>query len=733
MSAVLVFATSFAFSENQTPSAEKPKEKTDMSAKTEPRRANRLIHSTSPYLLQHARNPVDWFEWGQEAFEKARKEDKLIFLSIGYSACHWCHVMEHETFESEEIAAILNEHFVCIKVDREERPDVDEIYMAYTQALTGRGGWPMSVWLRPDGQPFYAGTYYPSDRFRTIIEALVKGWKEKRAEVDITADDTKNLFWSNYLSLPEASDFPVPVSTLDNIARHLAGGFDRTHGGTLDGGSNKFPPSMAMEFLLRVHRRTGDPELLQVVEITLKHMARGGIYDQIGGGICRYSTDREWLVPHFEKMLYDQALVSSIYLDAYQVTKNREYANVAADIFQYVLTDLASPEGGFYSSRDADSDGKEGAFYIWTVQQIHEALGEEEGKLFCAYFDVSHTGNWFEQLGHAPPGPKNILHVSKSKDDFAKVHGLTVADLEKKLTAWREKMIVVRAQRTPPGLDDKILTAWNGLMIASLAKGARVLNEPKYAAAASRAAECILKHLRKDGRLLRTFRRGVARYPGFLEDYAYFIEGLLNLYEATFERKWLDEALALNDALLRYFADESGGFFFYASDGEELVARTKPSHDSAVPSGNSVQTMNLLRLAALFNRKEFRNRAESYFRALTQLVMKQPGAYDRQLCALDFFHDRVTESAIIGDASALETGALLRTVYDRYLPNKVVVHASDAQQESDIPLLKNRGRKDGKSTAYVCENYVCRLPVTEPSELAALLDEKQPATAAKTE
>jgi len=682
---------------------------------------NRLIRATSPYLLQHAHNPVDWFEWGEEAFEKAKREDKPIFLSIGYAACHWCHVMEHESFESAEVAAALNESFVSIKVDREERPDIDELHMAYTQTLTGHGGWPMSVWLTPDRTPFYAGTYYPKDQFLQILRQLSHAWKSERERI-LSGASSAREFFAQWETGPEPAEGVLTRDEIDQTAALLTRYFDRTLGG-MSSGSNKFPPSMAMDLMLRVYARTGKSDLYEAVAVTLDHMARGGIYDHIGGGICRYSTDREWLVPHFEKMLYDQALVSSIYLDAYQATRNRFYADVAADIFDYVLEDLRSPEGAFYSSRDADSEGLEGKFYIWTMPQVKEVLGEEDGTLFAKYFDVTESGNWFERLGHAPPGPKNILHVAKPPETFAKMHGLDATEFQTKIRTWREKMKAARSRRVPPGLDDKILPDWNGLMIASLAKGSRVLGEPKYADASARAAGFILGAMRKDGRLLRTYRKGEARLPGNLADCAFMTEGLLNLYEATFDRKWLDAAVELTDASIKYFFDEKGGgFFFTASDAEQLIARSKHPQDGAIPSANSVTAMSLLRLAVIFDRRDYRERAESIFRAFSPMATKSPGSFERLMCAADFYHARIAEIAVIGEPQAPATAALVRTAYDRYLPNKVVVHSAEKLTETDVPLLRNKGLINDQPTAYVCEQYRCKLPVTDPKELAKQLD-----------
>ncbi|MEK7710369.1 MAG: thioredoxin domain-containing protein [Planctomycetota bacterium] len=698
--------------------------KDEPQAKTDPKHTNRLIRATSPYLLQHAHNPVDWYEWEPEAFDKAKREDKPIFLSIGYAACHWCHVMEHESFEDDEVAKVLNDGFVSIKVDREERPDIDELYMAYTQARTGGGGWPMSVLMTSDGTPFHAGTYFPKAQLMQMLRQVSETWKSNRDQITGGAAQAK-AFFARWVEGPEPAEGVLSLQTVDETAVALIQYFDRTLGGMSGGGGNKFPPSMAMDLLLRVHRRTGNAALFEAVDTTLDHMSRGGIYDHLGGGICRYSTDREWLVPHFEKMLYDQAMVSAIYLDGYLASKNKQYAAVAADIFDYVLEDLRSSQGAFYSSRDADSDGKEGKFYIWTVDEINSVLGKEEGELCCKYFDVTESGNWFERFGHAPPGPKNILHVSKPPTIFAKMHNMAVEKLAEMIKNWRAKLAAARAQRTPPALDDKVLTDWNGLMIASLAKGARVLDEPKYAEAAAMAAEFILANMQKDGRLLRTYRKGEARLTATLSDYAFFIEGLLNLYEATFDRQWLNEAERLADVSIRYYYDDhGGGFFFTASDGEKLLARSKQSQDNAIPSGNSVHAMNLLRLAILFDRKDLREKAESILRAFAQQASESPGAYERLDCAADFYHDRVKEIAIIGDPTSPDTKALLRTVYDRYLPNKVVVFAPDKVTDAKMPLLTGKGRIKDRPTAYVCENYRCRLPVNTPKDLAKELDAK---------
>ncbi len=682
---------------------------------------NSLIHATSPYLLQHAHNPVNWHEWGEAALQEARDSDKPVFLSIGYAACHWCHVMEHECFENDEVARVLNEGFVSIKVDREERPDIDELYMAYTQATTGSGGWPMSVWISPDGVPFYAGTYFPRRSFLQLLSKIRSMWVNDREQLVGRSQEARD-YLARWAQPPPPAEGVIPLDAVDRNARTLARYFDSDTGG-MAGNGNKFPPSMAMDLMLRVYRRTGDPALWDAVDRTLDHMARGGIYDQVGGGICRYSTDPVWLVPHFEKMLYDQAMVSAVYLDAFQTSHKAEYGRVASDIFDYVIQDLQSPEGGFYSSRDADSDGMEGKFYIWTKQQINEALGNEEGALCCAFFDVTDRGNWFERRGHAPPGVKNILRVKVPRVAFAKAHGLTANELDRKIATWRTTLRAVRAKRVPPGLDDKVLCAWNGLMISSLAKGAQVLDKPVYAQAAARAATFILDHMRtEDGRLLRSYRNGRSHLTAYLDDYAFFVDGLINLYEATFDPRWLVEARALTDLSIKHYGDvEHGGFFYTADDSEKLLARSKSPRDGAIPSGNSVHAMNLLRLALLFDDKEYKSEAILLFRAFADDATRSPGAFERLNCAADFYHDRVKEIAIIGDPASRQTQALIRTVYQTYIPNKAVVFAPDLLEKTDIVLLRGKRRRGGKPTAYVCEHYECKEPVTTPEALAKLL------------
>ncbi len=684
---------------------------------------NRLIDATSPYLLQHAHNPVDWYEWGEEAFAKAKKEDKPIFLSIGYSACHWCHVMEHETFESEEVADFVNNRFVCVKVDREERPDVDEIYMHITQMMNkGHGGWPMSVFMTDEREPIYAGTYFPKAQFMQLCRQIHDLWTSDRQRIAEQSVQIRAAL-DEWAKGDAPHEDVIGKDRVSEVAKLLAGYFDRQKGGFRSDG-NKFPPSMSMDLMLRVHRQTKDPDLLSAVNVTLQNMADGGIYDHLGGGICRYSTDPDWLVPHFEKMLYDQALVSAIYLDAFQATNNPRYEAVARDIFAYVLDDLQSDDGGFYSTRDADSEGMEGAFYIWKVEQIKAVLGEERGALFCEFYDVTDKGNWFESRGHAPAGAKNILRIKTSANDFAKSKGLELADFEKQLATCRKELYTEREKRVHPGLDDKVLTGWNGLMIASLAKGARVLDDPKYSESAARAADFVLTKMRKDGRLLRTHRKGESRLTGYLSDYAFMIEGLLNLYEATFDPRWLTEAQALTDVTIKHYLDkDGGGFYFTADDAEKLIARSKNPRDGAIPSGNSVHAMNLVRLGVMLDRADYRAHAEGIFKSFKSAVEGSPSQFERMLCAVDMYHDRVKEIVVAGDAGESSTGELVRSVYAGFLPNKVLLLAGNpgggktALVQDDMALLKGKKPVDGKPAVYVCENKVCKRPVTEAVEL----------------
>jgi uncharacterized protein len=676
--------------------------------------ANRLAQETSPYLLQHKDNPVDWYPWGEEALEKAREEDKPILLSVGYSACHWCHVMERESFEDEATARIMNEHFVNIKVDREERPDIDSIYMSAVQALTRGGGWPMTVFLTPDGAPFYGGTYFPPTprgglpSFQQLLLGLADAYENRRDEVLRGAEGVRE-----YLRAATGAAIPgsaVGTELLDGAARSLLSELDRRFGGF--GGAPKFPQAMNLEVLLRHHHRTGDGDALAGVETTLRTMADGGIYDQLGGGFARYSVDRYWLVPHVEKMLYDNALLSRLYLEAYQATRDPFYARIAEETLDYVLRDMTSPEGGFYSAEDADSEGEEGKFYVWTPAEIRGLLDPEDAELAGRYWDVTERGN-FEG--------KNILHVQRDPGMVAAEFGLSPEELWDRIVGIRSRLFAAREERIRPARDEKVLAAWNGLMLRSFALAARVLDREDYRETARRNASFLLERLRSGGRLHRSYKDGRARFNGYLEDYAMVADGLVALYEATFETRWLEEAEALCDAVLELFWDEERRTFYDTpADHEELVTRPRDVYDSAAPSGNSVATEVLLRLALILDREDYRARAETILEELSGGMEKLPGGFGRLLGALDFYLSRPREVAIVGDPDSPDTRALVDVVYARYLPNKVVTGRAPEDEEPAglVPLLADRPARDGKATAYVCEGYACQMPATEPEELA---------------
>ncbi len=680
--------------------------------------ANRLANETSPYLLQHKDNPVDWYPWGEEALKKARDEDKPILLSVGYSACHWCHVMERESFEDEATAQIMNEHFVSVKVDREERPDIDSIYMSAVQALTRSGGWPMTVFLTPDGAPFYGGTYFPPaprgglPSFQQVLLSLADAYENRRDEVLRSADSVREyLQTATGAALPRSS--AVGTELLDGAARSLLSELDRRFGGF--GSAPKFPQAMNLEVLLRHHHRTGEGEALSGVEITLRAMANGGIYDQLGGGFARYSVDQYWLVPHFEKMLYDNALLSRLYLEAYQATGDAFYGRIAEETLDYVLRDMTSDEGGFYSAEDADSEGEEGKFYVWTPAEIRAILDPEEAELAERYWDVTDRGN-FEG--------RNILHVPRPPEAVAAEFGMSQEELWEQMEKIRARLFAAREGRVRPGRDEKVLAAWNGLMLRSFAFAARVLDREDYKESARRNASFLLDRLRADGRLHRSYKDGRARFNGYLEDYAMIADGLLALYEATFETRWLSEAESLCDAVLELFWDENRrSFYDTPADHEELVTRPRDVYDSAAPSGNSVATEVLLRLALLLDREDYRARAEAILEELSGGMEKVPGGFGRLLAALDFYLSSPREIVVVGDPDSPATRALLDAVYAHYLPNKVVAGRAPEDEEAAglVPLLADRPARDGHATAYVCEGYVCQSPTTEPEELAGQL------------
>ena len=683
-------------------------------------RSNRLAKESSPYLLQHARNPVDWYPWGDEALEKAAIDDKPIFLSIGYAACHWCHVMERESFEDETTAALMNEHFVSIKVDREERPDLDAIYMDAVQAMTGQGGWPLTAFLTPSGEPFYAGTYFPPEprrgmpAFRDLLRGIAEAWRDRRAEV-VSQGQRVTQAIARAASAPSTLG-PLDRTLADAAFAGLRHAFDPIWGGF--GGAPKFPQPMTLEFLLRRAVR-GVDGALDMVTTTLDRMADGGIYDQLGGGFARYSTDERWHVPHFEKMLYDNALLLQLYTRAWQVTEAQRYRTVATETAEYLLREMQHPEGGFYSSQDADSEGVEGAFFTWSWAELVELVGEP----LAMAFGATPEGNWIGE--HEPT---NVLrHPGLGLDDAATVV-LDPVDLSAEVDDARRVLFEAREGRVRPATDDKVLAAWNGMAIAALAEAGRALGEPAYAAAASRGATFVLEHLRgSDGRLLRAWRNGVAGGPGFADDHALMASACLTLYETTFELAWFERARELTDDLRRLFADrERGGFFQTGSDAETLVVRPKELYDNATPSGNSAAADVFLRLAAFTADGDLEADADAALRAVGDAFDRAPTAFGHALCALDRLIGPGRQVAIVGDPTDADTIAMVAEANARrFRPNVVlaVARPGDAEPQRTIPLLRGRSSKAGVTTAYVCEGFSCRLPVTDPAALSSQLDE----------
>jgi uncharacterized protein YyaL (SSP411 family) len=674
---------------------------------------NRLIHETSPYLRQHAYNPVDWYPWGPEALETARRENKPILLSIGYAACHWCHVMEHESFEDPDTAALMNESFVSIKVDREERPDLDSLYMDVVQAMTGSGGWPMTVFLTPDLVPFYAGTYFPpTDRpgmpsFKRVLQGVADAYRNRPQDVASTVAQVTRYLRDR--KLPSGDDQLLTPDLLNRAAAALPGQFDPLHGGF--GHAPKFPQPMILEFLLRQYQRTGDAQARRIVERTLQRMARGGIYDQLGGGFHRYSVDAIWLVPHFEKMLYDNAQLAWVYLYAFQVTGDTFYRRIVEETLDYVLREMTSPEGGFYATQDADSEGEEGKFYLWSAEEIREVLGADDARIFALAYGVTEQGN-FEG--------RNILYLAREPDQVATEAGVSLETARAAIERGRRLLFERRSTRVWPGRDDKILTSWNGLMIRAMAEAARVLGREDYRSAALRAAELVLDRLGQNGRLLRTYKDGVARLNGYLEDYAFLADGLLALYTATFEPRWFEEARRLVEAMIAWFWDDAaGGFYDTSHDHEALVARPRDFYDNATPAGSSVAAEVMLRLASYTGEDDLRQRARKVLAPWAEAMAEHPLAFGRLLCALDLYLAEPKEVAIVGDPAAADTRALLDVVSRRYRPRLALAlsRPGDDAAAQAIPLLRDRPAVDGKATAYVCQNFACRLPTTEPDEL----------------
>jgi uncharacterized protein YyaL (SSP411 family) len=702
------------------------------------RKHNRLFYEKSPYLRQHAYNPVDWYPWGKEAFERAREEDKPIFLSVGYSTCHWCHVMERESFENEQIAAVLNQDFVSIKVDREERPDVDRIYMTALQAMGQNGGWPMSMFLTPELKPFYGGTYFPPESrygragFLDVLHRIHDVWEKENVKVLESANTI-----TSFLEEVSAGTAPagVPgVAALDHCFRGFTETYDSVFGGF--GGGPKFPRPSVFNFLLRYYRRTGNPGALEMTEKSLQNMSLGGIYDHIGGGFHRYSVDGEWRVPHFEKMLYDQAQLLNAYVDLYQVVHHPYYAAIIGETAEYLLRDLSSPQGGFYSAEDADSprpkspeENGEGAFYIWSRSEVMEILGPD-GELFCMYYGIREEGNALVDPQHEFTG-ENILYVAQSPIHTSRAEKTELDSLRARLAQGRSRLLAVRSARPRPHRDDKVITSWNGLIIGALARAATVLRKPEYMQGATRAADFVWKELYdpKEKILLRRYRDGESRFEGQLVDYAYLTQGFLDLYEASFDARWLLRAIQLTHRQIDLFWDGAhGGFFETSGNDPSVLFRMKERYDGAEPSGNSVALVNLLRLAHLMDDQELLDLAQKTLSAFGTTLEKQPVAMPNMAAALDLFHTSPLQIVVAGRRQDRKTEAILAQIGGRYLPNRVVLFLDGGEDEqrlkSKIPWIADYGMIEDQPTAYVCQNYVCDLPTSSPQKVGELIDSK---------
>jgi hypothetical protein len=677
---------------------------------SEQRRPNRLIDETSPYLLQHAYNPVDWWPWGDEAIAAAKRLDRPIFLSVGYSACHWCHVMEHESFEDESIAALMNEHFINIKVDREERPDVDQIYMHAVQLLSGRGGWPMSVFLAPDLRPFFGGTYWPPESrmgmpgFRAILQRIHELWTTRRDELLANADQLTEAV--REVSVPVGEAGSLNESLLRQASAQLRRAADRRHGGF--GAAPKFPQAMDVRLLLRAWNRFGDQDALNVAQLTLAKMAAGGIYDHLGGGFHRYSTDERWLVPHFEKMLYDNALLVPAYLEAFQATGEANFARVARETLDYVLREMTHADGGFFSTQDADSEGEEGKFFVWTEAEVTSLLGPDDARVFNYCYDVTADGHW-EGM--------SILNRPKTSDQAACVLGLNEADLNSMLDRSRRKLFEARSRRVAPGRDDKILTSWNGMMISAMSAGGQVLAEPRFAIAARSAADFVLTRMRMpSGELWHSFKDGQARFAGYLDDYACLINGLVDAYQVTFEARFVDAAVDLAERMISRFRDAAGGFFYTATDHEQLITQTKDSHDGATPSGNSMAATALLRLGRLCGRQDFETAATTTLEFVLGVLARSPTAASQSLLALDFLIGPACELAVVAGDSPQSATDVIRVLHQPFVPNKLIAFRAGGVSETDLPrpltaLLGGKASHGNDATVYVCEHGTCGSPL----------------------
>ncbi|MDR3567274.1 MAG: thioredoxin domain-containing protein [Syntrophobacteraceae bacterium] len=680
--------------------------------------SNRLAGEKSPYLLQHAENPVEWYPWGEEAFRKARSEDKPIFLSIGYSTCHWCHVMEHESFEDEEVAAVLNRNFVSIKVDREERPDIDQVYMTACQAATGSGGWPLSIFMGPDRKPFYAGTYFPKQSrmgrpgFVEVAERIAELWAGERDHLGGVSEKLSRAMESG--GGEHAAELPGRDLT-ETAYKGLSKTFDPVHGGF--GAAPKFPTAHNLSFLTRWHGRNPDSNGLQMVEKTLLAMRSGGIFDQIGFGFHRYSVDEKWIEPHFEKMLYDQAMLALAYTDAYLATGKARYGAVAGEIFEYAMRDMLGPEGGFHSAQDADSEGKEGVFYTWTPEQVAKILGKDEAGVFCRAYGVTSRGNFH--------GGASILNIAAPFEKLAADLGMDLHELERLLEDGRLRLFEEREKRVHPFKDDKILAAWNGLMIAALARGAQALGESLYAGAAVGAANFVLREMQNDaGRIYRRYRRGEVANPGYADDYAFLIWGLIELYETVFDVAWLAQAVRLQEEMTRIFGAPDGGFYFCGNDTEQMIVKERPLYDAALPSGNSVAAMNLLRLGRMTGDPQFEKQADLLMRSFAREVSKYPAAYTQFLQALDFAHGPTREIIVAGDLSSPKTKEMIDCVWRAHSPNRVLLVKESGTPGDELAKIAPFSASivpESAPAAYVCQGYSCQNPARSVSELRAIL------------
>ena len=705
------------------------------------RTPNLLISEKSPYLLQHAYNPVDWHPWGEGAFEKARRLGRPIFLSVGYSTCHWCHVMERESFSDRKIAAIMNEHFISIKVDREERPDVDEVYMTFVQATTGHGGWPMSVFLTPQLEPFFGGTYFPPQArggrtgFKELLLEITKQWKNRRQAIVRSAGKLTEAL-KNRQGTSADENLKLDQTLLEQTYRWYSSSYDTREAGF--GPAPKFPRSVNFNFLLRYHARTGQEKALEMTTHTLRKMALGGMHDHLGGGFHRYSTDDRWHLPHFEKMLYDQAQLAISYLEAFQITGDGFFADVARDIFHYVLRDMTDKEGGFYSAEDADSPlsheepekHSEGAFYVWTWKELAEILGEQDAPLLHYYYGVEKNGN-VERDPFGEFTSKNILHVSATVAQSAQKFGKSQQEVEEVLRRARRKLFKVRETKPRPPLDDKVITAWNGLMISALARGYQVLREKRYLEAAERAAFFLAERLydEKSDLLYRRYRAGDVGIEAFLDDYVFFSQGLLDLYETSLDGRWLTLAMQLTKKQDQLFWDAArGGFFNTTTKDPSILLRMKEDYDGALPSPNSIAVLNLLRLSQMTGSEPLRKRATKSIRAFGKRVVAAPQAMPQMMVAVNFYLDKPKQIFIAGERNAPDTRALLAEVHKRFLPNRIILLADGGPAQhrlaESLEVLNTFRRIDGKATAYICENYACRLPTNQAAVVARLLDGK---------